>query len=50
LGITGLLITLAIHLFLYFTQNVSWGFMMAFYPVWIVFGAIGIRKNYQTQN
>jgi hypothetical protein len=46
LGIIGLLITIAVHFLLYFTQNVSWSFMMGFYPVWIVFLVLGIgNKN-----
>lgn len=44
LGITGLILTLAIHIFLSIFSNVNFTYIFTFYIVWIVFLAIGIGQ------
>ena len=44
LGITGLVLTLFIHIFLSIFSNVNFTYMFTFYIVWIVFLAIGIGQ------
>ena len=44
LGITGLVLTLLIHIFLSIFSNVNFTYMFTFYIVWIAFLAIGIGQ------